>query len=279
MKVRITILSENMVGRQVGAGEHGFSAFIETDVGNYLFDTGGGRTVVENSLALSKDLRTVKRIFLSHGHNDHTGGLPQVLNLRGPVDVHVHPDIFLDRMAIRKEEGRESRRFAGIIYKRSYLEFMGAHFILNADFHEVEKGMFLTGEVPRKTAFEKNDPKLFREVNGKIVPDSLPDDQSLILDTGKGMVLVFGCAHSGMINIINHVTEKMKKDHFLAILGGTHLDFLTPEQLEESIRCLKQMKVDRIGVSHCTGFRGASRLQQEFGERFFYGWVGSGFEV
>ena len=279
MKVRITILSENMVGRQVGAGEHGFSAFIETDGGTYLFDTGGGRTVVENSLALNKDLKSVNRIFLSHGHNDHTGGLPQVLNLRGPVDVHVHPDIFQDRMAIRKEGGRESRRFAGMIYKKSYLEFLGARFILNSDFHEVEKGMFLTGEVPRKTAFEKNDPKLFREVDGKIIPDALPDDQSLILDTGKGLVLVFGCAHSGMINIINHVVEKMKKDHFLAILGGTHLDFLTPEQLEESIRCLKQMKVDRIGVSHCTGFRGASRLQQEFGDRFFYGYVGSGLEV
>ena len=279
MKVRITILSENLIGRAMGAGEHGFSAFIETESGNYLFDTGGGRTVVENSLALNKDLRTVKRIFLSHGHGDHTGGLPQVLNLTGPVDVHGHPDIFLDRMAIRKEGDRESRRFAGIIYKKSYLEFLGARFILNADFYEVEKGMFLTGEVPRKTAFEKNDPKLFREVEGKIVPDTLPDDQSLILDTEKGLVLVFGCAHSGMINIINHVTQRTKKDHFLAILGGTHLGFLTPEQLEESIRCLKQMKVDRIGVSHCTGFRGACRLQQEFGDRFFYGWVGSGLEV
>jgi 7,8-dihydropterin-6-yl-methyl-4-(beta-D-ribofuranosyl)aminobenzene 5'-phosphate synthase len=279
MTVRITILSENLIGRAMGAGEHGFSAFIETDGGNYLFDTGGGRTVVENSLALNKDLRTVKKIFLSHGHNDHTGGLPQVLNLTGPVDVHVHPDIFLDHMAIRKEDGLESRRFAGITYKRSYLEFMGARFILNSGFHEVEKGMVLTGEVPRKTLFEKNDPKLFREVDGKVVPDSLPDDQSLILDTGKGLVLIFGCAHSGMINIINHVVQKMKKNHFHAILGGTHLDFLTPEQLEESIRCLKQMKVDRIGVSHCTGFRGACRLQQEFGERFFYGWVGSGLEV
>ena len=131
MKTRITILSENLVGRTVGSGEHGFSAFIETGEGNYLFDTGGGRTVVENSLSLNKELRTVKRIFLSHGHNDHTGGLPQVLNLRGRVDVHVHPDIFVDRMAVRKEKDGEVKRFAGMIYKRSYLEFLGAHFILN----------------------------------------------------------------------------------------------------------------------------------------------------
>jgi 7,8-dihydropterin-6-yl-methyl-4-(beta-D-ribofuranosyl)aminobenzene 5'-phosphate synthase len=278
MKVRITILCENLVGQVMGAGEHGFSAFIETDGGNFLLDTGAGRTVVENSLALQKDLRTLKGVFVSHGHNDHTGGLPQVLNLTGPVDVHAHPDVFADRLAIRKEGGRESRRFAGMIYKRSYLEILGARFILNSGFHEVAPGVFLTGEVPRNTSFEKNDPKLFREMDGKIVPDPLSDDQSVVLDTEKGLVLVFGCAHSGMVNTINHVVQRMKKDHFHAILGGTHLGFLAPEQLEESIRFLKGMKVDRIGVSHCTGFRGASRLQQEFGDRFFYGWVGSSLE-
>jgi len=267
------------VGRTLGAGEHGFSAFIETGEGNYLFDTGGGRTVVENSLSLNKDLRTVKKIFLSHGHHDHTGGLPHVLNLRGRVDVHVHPDIFLDRMSVRKESGGESRRFAGMIYKRSYLEFLGAHFLPNSGFIEAEKGMFLTGEVPRRTPFEKPDPKLFREVEGKRIPDTLPDDQSLILDTEKGLVLIFGCAHSGMINIMHHVVHQMKEDHFPAVLGGTHLDFLTPEQLEESIRSLKEMKVDRIGVSHCTGLRAAYRLQHEFGERFFYGSVASILEV
>jgi len=279
MKTRITILSENLVGRTVGVGEHGFSAFIETDEGNYLFDTGGGRAVVENSLSLNKELRTVEKIFLSHGHNDHTGGLPHVLNLRGRVDVHVHPDIFVDRMAVRKEMDGEVKRFAGMIYKKSYLEFLGAHFILNSNFYEVEKGMFLTGEVPRETAFEKPDSKLFREVQGEIIQDTLPDDQSLILDTEKGLVLIFGCAHSGMINIMHHVIHQMKKDHFYAVLGGTHLDFLAPEQLEESIRCLKEMKVARIGVSHCTGFRAAFWLQQEFGERFFYGSVGSVLEV
>jgi 7,8-dihydropterin-6-yl-methyl-4-(beta-D-ribofuranosyl)aminobenzene 5'-phosphate synthase len=279
MKTRITILCENLVGRLVGSGEHGFSAFIETGQGNYLFDTGAGRSIIPNSLTLNKDLRSIRKIFLSHGHYDHTGGLSEVLKVKGKVDVHAHPHVFLDRIAVLKEGERETKRFIGIRYKRSYLESLGAYFILNTDFMEVEKGLFLTGEVPRQTTFEKPDPRHFSETDGKTTHDLLLDDQSLILDTDKGMVLILGCAHSGMINIIHHVVNKMGKGKFHAILGGTHLDFLTPEQLEESIRSLKKMEIEKIGVSHCTGMRAAFRLHQEFGDRFFYGCVGSILEV
>lgn len=279
MDIRITILCENLVGRLVGSGEHGFSAFIETDKGNYLFDTGSGRSIVPNSLTLSKDLKSIKKIFLSHGHYDHTGGLPEVLKMSGNVDVHAHPHVFLDRITVLKEEDREIKRFIGIRYKKRYLESLGAHFVFNTDFVEVEKGFFLTGEVPRQTTFEKPDPRLFSETDGKTTHDLFLDDQSLILDTDKGMVLILGCAHSGMINIIHHVINKMGKWKFHAILGGTHLDFLTPEQLEESIRSLKKMEIEKIGVSHCTGMRAAFRLHQELGDRFFYGCVGSVLEI
>ena len=277
--MRITILCENTVGRLVGLGEHGFSAFIETDQGNYLFDTGSGRSVIKNSLELSKDLRSIKNIFLSHGHYDHSGGLPEVLKLRGKVDVHAHPHIFLDRVHVIKEDGKETRRFVGLPFKRSYLESLGANFILNKDFIEIEKGIFLTGEVPRKTSFEKPDPRLFSEIDGKTNLDIFSDDQSLILNTEKGLILILGCAHSGMINIINHVIHKTGEEKFFAILGGTHLDFLTPEQLEESIKALKKIHIEKIGACHCTGMRAAFRLHQEFGERFFYGHVGSTLEI
>jgi 7,8-dihydropterin-6-yl-methyl-4-(beta-D-ribofuranosyl)aminobenzene 5'-phosphate synthase len=279
MKTRITILCENLVGKRVGSGEHGFSAFIETDRGNYLFDTGGGRSIVANSLTLDKDLRTVRKIFLSHGHYDHTGGLPEVLKLKGKVDVHAHPQVFLDRIALLKENGKETKRFVGIPYKKGYLESLGANFLFNDAFLETEKGMFLTGEVPRKTPFEKPDPRLFSEIDGKTTQDIFLDDQSLILDTDKGVILILGCAHSGMINIINHVINKTGKQKFYAILGGTHLDFLTPEQLEESTKSLKRIEIEKIAVSHCTGMRAAFRLTREFGDGFFYGCVGSVLEV
>jgi 7,8-dihydropterin-6-yl-methyl-4-(beta-D-ribofuranosyl)aminobenzene 5'-phosphate synthase len=279
MKTRITILCENLVGKRVGLGEHGFSAFIEKDEGNYLFDTGGGRSIVANSLTLNKDLKSIRKIFLSHGHYDHTGGLSEVLKVKGKVDVHAHPHVFLDRIAVLKEEGRETKRFIGIRYKKRYLESLGANFIFNTDFTEMEKGLFLTGEVPRKTSFEKPDPRLFSEIDGTTTHDLFLDDQSLILETEKGLIVILGCAHSGMINIFNHIMEKTKKEKFYAILGGTHLDFLTPEQLEASITFLKEMKIDKIGVSHCTGMRAAFRLNQEFGDRFLYGCVGSVLEI
>ena len=139
--------------------------------------------------------------------------------------------------------------------------------------------MFLTGEVPRKTTFEKPDPRLFSEIDGKTAQDIFLDDQSLILDTKRGVILILGCAHSGMINIINHVINKTGKEKFHAIMGGTHLDFLTSEQLEESIKALKKLKIEKIGASHCTGMRAAFRLHQEFGDRFFYGSVGAGLEA
>ena len=279
MKTRITVLCENTVGKLVGLGEHGFSAFIETDRGNYLFDMGTGRSVVENSLALGKDLRSVRKIFLSHGHYDHSGGLAEVLKLRGEVDVHAHPHVFLDRKAVHKENGKDKIKFVGLPHKRAYLETLGARFILKSDFHQVEEGMFLTGEVPRKTPFEKPSTTLFSEIDGKSSQDAFLDDQALILDTAKGLILVLGCAHAGMINTIQHVIQNTGKEKFFAILGGTHLDFMDPEQLEESIKVLKKMDLARISVCHCTGMRAAFRLQQEFGERFTYGCVGSVIEV
>ena len=86
--MKITILFENTAGPLIGSGEHGFSAFIATEKGNYLFDTGSGYSVVPNSLLLNKDLRSVSKIFLSHGHYDHTGGLQEVPKLTGKMDVY-----------------------------------------------------------------------------------------------------------------------------------------------------------------------------------------------
>ncbi len=277
--VRITILCDNIIGIPLGIGEHGFSACVEVNAEPVLLDTGRGVGILPNAMVFGKDLKTVKKICLSHGHFDHTEGLPQVLGLARGAEIHGHPGIFQERISERKFGDMVIKRFVGIPFRREYLEMLGANFRLDAGFREIADGVFLTGEVPRKTPFEKGDKDLLVPSGKSFVQDPIWDDQSLVIRTKKGLVVVFGCAHSGMINILHHAREKTGEERLHAVLGGTHLGFLTQEQLEASIQELKVLAPDVVAVSHCTGMKAACRLMQEFGERFSFAHVGSVFQV
>jgi len=279
MKARITIICENTVSVKGGIGEHGFAAYLETERGNYLFDTGRGQGLIPNLLKFDKDPLSIQKIFLSHGHHDHTGGLPSILELLGGVEILAHPDLFTIRYRISQKDGKEIKRFVGLRFQKAYLESLGGEFILDKNFREVTREMYLTGEVPRKAPFGKGDPHFFAESQGQLIPDPLLDDQSLVIEGPKGLVLVLGCAHAGMVNILMHAMEKTGKDRVYAVMGGTHLDFASPLQLEETITVLKEYRVEKIGVSHCTGLKAAARLSAEFGEKFFFGRVGEVLEV
>ena len=278
MTTRLTILCENTAGVPFGVvGEHGFACFIETPEGNYLFDTGQGFGIVQNSLALNKDLRSINAVMISHGHYDHTGGLPAVLKLKGEVDVYGHPDIFSERIW----SSGDKSRFVGIPYRRVYLESLGANFLLGNELVEVGPGVFLTGEIPRHSTFEKGDSNMTAILpNGSTIhPDPLKDDLSLIVDSSKGLILVLGCAHAGMINIIEYALAQTGRDRIHAIIGGTHLGFSSDEQFEETLKMIDRYQIERIGVSHCTGLPKAAMLHAQLGERFFFGNVGTVLEV
>ena len=278
MKVKATVLCENSVGVPFGVvGEHGFACYVETENGNYLFDTGQGFGIVQNSIALKKDLSKIEAVMISHGHYDHTGGLPQVLRAKGPVDVYGHPTMFIDRYWTDET----TTRHIGMPYRREYLESMGASFRLNTEMVEVGPGVFLTGEIPRKSPFEKGDANMVAHMpdGRKIQPDPLPDDLSLILDSDKGLIVVLGCAHAGMINILDYAIEKTSKDRIYAVVGGTHLGFATDEQFEETAKAIDKYDIEKIGCSHCTGLPKAAMLHAKLGERFFFGCVGACLEA
>ncbi|MCX7822340.1 MAG: MBL fold metallo-hydrolase [Syntrophobacterales bacterium] len=276
MGIKLTVVCENTVTRPGFIGEHGFSALLETDNGNILFDTGQGFSLIHNLLRFIKDVTKIEKVVLSHGHFDHTGGLLAFLGIRGPCQIIAHPDILKERFRLMSPApGMEEKPVSiGIPWHEAYLTSRGARFQWILEWTEILPHVYVTGVVPRKTPFETGDPKFLVKTPDGFSPDPFLDDYSLIVDTPKGLVIILGCAHAGTVNILNYITDRLGKGRIYALVGGTHLDFSSSEQLEKTIEVLKNLDIEIIAVSHCTGQKAAVRMEKEFESRFQFAPVG-----
>ncbi len=283
MFVKATVLSENSVYRHGGIAEHGWAVWLQALSRNFLFDSGQGKGLLNNALLLGIDLAAARAICISHHHYDHTGGLLVALQAMrgGPtgtgVPVYAHPDLFKESYSI--PPGKKPRHI-GIPYSRAALEGAGALFRLEFAWHELEYGVYMTGEVARRTEFELGDPNL-KHVNehGALVVDTVLDDQTLVIDTPEGLFVVLGCSHAGVVNILNYVLERTGRSRIHTVIGGTHLKPAGEEQIAKTVEALLAFDIERLGVSHCTGQKAAQELAQAFGDRFFYCNVGSVVEL
>lgn len=274
--LEIITLSENTAGGRKGIlAEWGLSMLVKTGDSHILLDTSGGVTTAHNADVLGVDLHKVETIVLSHGHYDHTGGLLSVLERakREEVEIIGHPDIWSRKYSKNKKSG--SFRYAGIPFSREALESLGARFTLTPNPTWITEDIVASGEEPTATDFEKVADTLYLKEGEQFIPDTMADDQSLFLKTDLGLVLLLGCAHRGMINILNYARELTGMEQVYLILGGTHLVSASEEQITRTIEALKEAGVQHIGVSHCTGQEGAARLAQAFGKRFFYNNAGT----
>jgi 7,8-dihydropterin-6-yl-methyl-4-(beta-D-ribofuranosyl)aminobenzene 5'-phosphate synthase len=277
MTVRITILCDNAVGPVSGTlGEHGFAALIEPDNGPpLLFDTGQGFTLLPNARRLNRDLSRVRHVVISHGHFDHAGGLLPLLQETGAKRVMGHPAIFTPRLRV-KDTGECYP--IGIPQTEAELTAAGAEFDLSRDFRHVAPGIYLSGEVPRLTSFETGDQGIFAHGSGR-EPDPTLDDQSLVVETARGLVIILGCCHAGLINTLEQVGKLTGRSDFYAIIGGTHLGFCSPEQINKTIATLRRMGVKKVAAGHCTGFAAMARLAREMAKEFQPAMVGYTLEI
>lgn len=277
-KLKATILVENTVGVPLGLlSEWGLSMLLDFGDERILFDTGEQGNLIRNSQILGHDLGQINRVILSHGHYDHSGGLLKFLQYRGRVPVYAHPDLFIGHY--RRGLNGQDDKYLGVPFHPEQLESAGAEFHWHREPVELRPGLWLSGEIPRTTAFERVEGRLVEHKDGQAVQDTIPDDSSLFYVTDQGLVILLGCAHAGLVNIVEHAKQVTGEDRVRAIIGGTHLGPATEHQQKLTIDYLRGLLyLTCLAPNHCTGLVMMSKLAAEFPGVFTWATAGTTLE-
>ncbi|HOW56766.1 MAG TPA: MBL fold metallo-hydrolase [Smithellaceae bacterium] len=260
--------------------EHGFSALVRTTRGSethaMLFDTGFSETgSLYNARVLEVDLSSIEAIAFSHGHMDHTGGFKEMAAAipRKGLPVFAHPAVFRSPRYLKYAENIK-------VYlpslKREDVAGAGMKLVETKDPQFINDVLFL-GEIPRKTDFEKGIPVARYEEDGIEKFDAIEDDTSLVMNLkDKGLVILSGCAHSGIVNTVNYAREITGMDKVHVIMGGFHLGGPMFEPIiGRTTEELQKINPDYIIPTHCTGRKAVNFIEAAFEEHFILNMSGT----
>jgi len=277
MKVEITTLVENTAGEHHQLqSEHGLSFLVRAGEATLLFDTGASSRFIRNAQTLAIDLSEVSQVLISHGHYDHSGGYKAFLDQGVKAKLLVKPGFFNKKYGVT---GRRSE-YLGNAFTREDLVEAGVEIkIIHEDVKEVAPGVFSVSGFERNCPMEQINPRFRVERDGDEVADEFRDEQAMVVKSQKGLILVLGCSHPGLINIIDSVKNRFEEDIY-AVVGGTHLVEAEPERLEKTMDYLLEQKIPVIGISHCSGGQAhRSYIKSRLKDRYFHNCTGTRFTI
>jgi 7,8-dihydropterin-6-yl-methyl-4-(beta-D-ribofuranosyl)aminobenzene 5'-phosphate synthase len=268
LKLRVAVEDSVSLADSQLRAQHGLCIFLEADFGQekmkILMDTGASPEVTMHNLDLLKiSPEELDLIVLSHGHYDHAGGLMGVLQRTGHrIPVLAHPQIFSPKLKISP-----FLKYIGLPFTRSEAEAAGAVLLPSQSPVLLAEGLITTGEVERRESLETVE-GFWTIRDGCYCQDSIPEDQSLAaVIKGKGLVVISGCAHSGIINTIRQAQRLLGVEDLYAVVGGFHLLDASQERMEATAETLRRLDPKIVRPGHCTGQKAISLLQQTFGDR------------
>ena len=273
-RLKITVIAEDSVGYDTPyLGQHGISFLLTAEregvVKNILVDVAqNSAALIENINRMQIAISCIDAVVLTHCHYDHTRGVAKILREIGGKDIPViaHPDIFRTNFI-----SDPYLRSIGIMDgdRREDIESSGGILYLTGNSLEIMPGLISTGEVERITDFEEVGMSLFTIENGQVKSDLMKDDISVVANVrGKGLVIVTGCSHAGIVNIIQQSIKLTGTKKIHGIIGGFHLIEASEERIQKTALALKKFNPDWVYAGHCTGFRAQVELYNIFKERF-----------
>ncbi len=268
--MRLTVLvddSKNQTRSELIA-KHGLSFFIELKVDgrttNLLMDTGpSADIIIQNAQKLGIDLKKVDLILISHGHYDHTGGLLGVLKYIGrALPVILHPEALKPKFSVKKKRLKKT----GIPFRISELQESKGVLNLSRGPSSISPGVWVSGEIKRVSPYDGVKGFKVKE-DGKIVEDLMLDDQALFVKVvNKGLVILSGCAHAGLINTIKQAQRLSGLRNIWGVVGGFHLAGASAKKINSTIEELRKAGVKLVMPCHCTGKKAVAKFVEVLGE-------------
>ena len=275
MPVRITTLVENSQGEHRALkNEHGLSFFIEKDNHSILFDSGQSANFIHNAGQLRLDMTAIDHVVLSHGHYDHSGGLRSLLLVHSGFELTLGQGFFDEKYAFYNG----SYEFIGNNFNEAFLRDSGVSYaFVDSPITEIVEGVWVITGFDRRHMDEVISPRFVLRKNDGFDPDQFSDEVLVAVDSPRGIIILLGCSHPGMKNMIDTVRSLLNRPVY-AVLGGTHLVEASRESLEKSISYLADDSFKVLGVSHCTGEKAMDILRAS-NCRYFHNRTGSSLYV
>lgn len=267
MNFKITILIENKLGSELPLDtEHGLSLYIEAGQTNILFDTGESGDFIDNAKKLGVDLNKIDYCLLSHAHYDHTGGLKRLIKeFDSKFKLLIGRSFFKEKYKLRDGE----YKYIGSSFDKRYLEEnkIDVEFIKEDISYLTEKILVFTN-FKINEEYSSLDERMLVKENSIYKKDEFSDEIVLGINTEKGLFLIVGCSHVGIVNIIETISERTGMNIY-GIMGGTHLVNSDSAQIKKVISYFKEKNIKLAGVSHCTGEKAEKMFREELEEAFF----------
>ena len=265
--MKLKVLSENTTSSEKLGSEHGLSLYIETETHKILFDTGASGLFAENAKKLGVDLTMVDLAVISHGHYDHGGGLKTFLGINNHANIYLHQNAFELHYANRPGGVKAYIGLDESLLPNKRFVFTGDHFV-------IDLGLELFSGVVPKRLVPSGNADLFMKDGDAFAQDNFAHEQNLIISENGKTLLVAGCAHNGIINIIDHfkVEKGCLPDY---VIGGFHLYNHGTKQNEapnivDEIGDLMLETHSQYYTCHCTGIESYNRLKTVMGENIDY---------